>query len=199
MNNFGRLFRISIIGESHSDFVGIIIDGVPSGIPLFIEDFEIDLKRRIGGSLGTTPRKEKDIPSITTGIFNKKTTGAPLTILFENNNKRSSDYETYRKIPRPSHVDFVANRKYGGFEDYRGSGHFSGRLTICLVAAGVIAKKILDEIKISSKILSIAGEDPDMGLSLAIAAKDSVGGIVECRAENLPIGLGEPFFDWLNL
>ena len=140
MNNFGRLFKVSIFGESHGECVGICIDGCSAGMPLSIEDFMPDIERRKGGTKGTTPRKEDDIPQIKTGVFNGKTTGAPLTILFENNNTRSSDYDKQRDIPRPGHADFVANKKYGGNEDYRGSGHFSGRLTVCLVASGVVAK-----------------------------------------------------------
>jgi chorismate synthase len=119
-----------------------------------------------------------------------------LTILFENKNTRSGDYEKQRAFPRPGHADFVAHKKFGGFEDFRGSGHFSGRLTVSLVAAGVIAKKLLNQIKIESRIVEIGGEtDLDKGLQKAIDEKDSIGGIIECRVNNLPVGLGEPFFD----
>jgi chorismate synthase len=145
---------------------------------------------------GTTPRQEEDLPLFKSGVFNGKTTGAPLTLLFENKNTRSGDYEKQRAVPRPGHADFVAHEKFGGFEDYRGGGHFSGRLTLCLVAAGVVAKKILSPLKIVSTISEIGGEsDIEKGLQKAIDQKDSVGGIVECRVENLPIGLGEPFFE----
>src|SRR5439155_20148313 len=144
----------------------------------------------------TTPRQEEDLPIFKSGIFNDRTTGAPITILFENKNTRSGDYEKQRDVPRPGHADFVADKKFGGFEDYRGSGHFSGRLTVALVAAGVIAKKILGQINISSQILEIGGEkDLDKGLQKAIDNKDSIGGIIECRANALPVGLGEPFFN----
>ena len=197
MNSFGRLFRISIFGESHGESVGIVIDGCPAGLSLMVDDFLSDLERRKGGTQkGTTPRQEEDLPIFKSGIFNNITTGAPITILFENKNIRSSDYEKQRAIPRPGHADFVARAKAGGFEDYRGSGHFSGRLTVALVAAGVIAKKLLNQIKIESKILEIAGEtDLDKGLQKAIDNKDSIGGIIECKVIGLPIGLGEPFFD----
>ena len=197
MNTFGRLFRLSIFGESHGPSVGITIDGVPAGMPLFSDDFVVDIERRKGGvQKGTTPRQESDMPIFQSGIFNDRTTGAPLTMLFENKNTRSGDYEKQRAIPRPGHADFVAHQKFGGFEDYRGGGHFSGRLTVCLVGAGVVAKKILQQVSIQASILSIAGEaDPDKGLQKAIDAKDSVGGIVECRVTGLPAGLGEPFFD----
>ena len=196
MNSFGRLFRVHIFGESHGDCVGLTIDGCPAGLPLTVEDFAADIERRKPGAKGTTPRKEDDIPLIKTGLFNGKTTGAPITILFENNNTRSADYEKLRAVPRPGHADFVATSKYGGNEDYRGSGHFSGRLTVCLVAAGIVAKKILPGAKINASILEIGGEtDLEKGLQKAIDAKDSVGGIVECTVNGLPVGLGEPFFD----
>lgn len=197
MNSFGRLFRIHIFGESHGDCVGLVIDGCPPGLPLSAEDFHQDIERRKGGILkGTTPRKEDDLPVFKTGLFNGHTTGAPLTILFENNNTRSSDYEKHRAVPRPGHSDFTAHVKYGGFEDFRGGGHFSGRLTVCLVAAGVIAKKLLKQVSVKATILEIGGEtDTDKGLEKAIAAKDSIGGIVECRVDGLPVGLGEHFFD----
>src|SRR5258706_12025105 len=197
MNSFGRIFRISIFGESHGESVGIVMDGCPAGLPLTVEDFLPDLERRKGGTQkGTTPRQEEDLPIFKSGIFNNRTTGAPITILFENKNIRSGDYERQRDVPRPGHADFVAKAKAGGFEDYRGSGHFSGRLTVALVAAGVIAKKLLSQIKVESKILEIGGEtDLDKGLQKAIDNKDSIGGIIECRVNGLPVGLGEPFFD----
>lgn len=196
MNSFGRLYRVSIFGESHGEYVGVTVDGCPAGISLPEEDFATDLERRKAGAKGTTPRKEDDIPKVITGVFNNKTTGAPVTILFKNSNTRSLDYEKQRAVPRPGHADFVAAKKFDGFQDYRGGGHFSGRLTVALVAAGVIAKKILGQIKIDSKILEIGGEtDADKGLQKAIDAKDSIGGIIECRVNGLPAGLGEPFFD----
>ena len=201
MNSFGRIFRLTIFGESHGESVGINIDGCPAGLPLTAEDFSEDIERRKGGTQkGTTPRKEDDIPFFKSGIFNNTTTGAPVTILFENNNTRSADYAKQRAVPRPGHADMVARQKFGGFEDYRGGGHFSGRLTVCLVAAGVIAKKLLSKynssISVRATITEIGGEkDPEKGLQRAIDAKDSVGGIVECRVSGLPAGLGEPFFD----
>ncbi|MFL5741980.1 MAG: chorismate synthase [Flavisolibacter sp.] len=197
MNSFGRIFRLTIFGESHGPSVGVSIDGCPAGLSLTEDDFQQDLERRKGGmQKGTTPRKEDDKPIFITGLFNNKTTGAPLTILFENNNTRSSDYEKIKSIPRPGHADFVAHKKFGSHEDYRGGGHFSGRLTVCLVAAGVVAKKILRNIAVEASILEIGGEkDVEKGLQKAIDAKDSVGGIIECRVNGLPIGLGEPFFD----
>ena len=197
MNNFGRLFRVTIFGESHGPAVGIVIDGCPAGIELTELDFTTDIERRKGGTQkGTTPRQETDAPIFKSGVFKNKTTGAPIMIMFENNNTRSGDYEKHRPFPRPGHADFVANRKYGGNEDFRGGGHFSGRLTVCLVAAGVVAKKVLQNITVTASILEIGGEkDVEKGLAKAIEAKDSVGGIVECTVHGLPLGLGEPFFD----
>ena len=196
MNSFGRIFRVSIFGESHGECVGINIDGCPAGLPLSVDDFVTDIERRKAGAKGTTPRKEADLPRIMNGVYNGKTTGAPITILFDNTNTRSGDYEKQRAVPRPGHADFVATKKYGGFEDFRGGGHFSGRLTVCLVAAGVVAKKLLKEISVAATILEIGGEtDTEVGLQKAIDAKDTIGGIVECKVNGLPIGLGEPFFD----
>ena len=196
MNSFGRIFRVSIFGESHGECVGINIDGCPAGLSLGVDDFTTDIDRRKAGAKGTTPRKEADLPKIMNGVYNGKTTGAPITVLFDNTNTRSGDYEKQRAVPRPGHADFVATKKFGGFEDYRGGGHFSGRLTVCLVAAGVVAKKLLKEISIAATILEIGGEaDTEVGLQKAIDAKDTIGGIVECKVNGLPIGLGEPFFD----
>jgi chorismate synthase len=200
MNSFGRLFKVAIFGESHGESVGVNIDGIPAGLPLTVEDFLPDIERRKGGTQkGTTPRKEDDLPIFKSGLFNNKTTGAPLTILFENKNTRSGDYEKLRDFPRPSHADFVAHDKFGGYEDFRGGGHFSGRLTVCLVAVGVIAKKILQHEHrtiVTASILEIGGEkDLEKGLQKAIDAKDSIGGIVECRVSGVPTRLGEPFFD----
>jgi chorismate synthase len=199
MNSFGRLFRMTIFGESHGVGAGLILDGCPAGLLLHPEDFYEDIERRKGGlQKGTTPRQESDLPIFKSGVFNDRTTGAPITILFENNNMRSGDYEKLRAIPRPGHADFVAHEKFGGFEDYRGGGHFSGRLTVALVAAGVIAKKLLQLIptQLHAEILEIGGlANLDAGLQKAIDAKDSIGGIVECRVQNLPGSLGEPFFD----
>ena len=197
MNKFGTLFSVQIFGESHGACVGITIDGCPAGLPLMVADFTEDMERRKGGKQkGTTPRQEDDIPIFKTGIFNDLTTGAPLMMLFENNNTRSGDYEKQRAVPRPGHADFTAHHKFGGFEDYRGGGHFSGRLTAALVGAGVVAKKLLKGVEVKATLKSIGGEtDLEKGLQRAIDNKDSVGGIVECVVTGLPIGLGEHFFN----
>jgi chorismate synthase len=197
MNKFGTLFSVQIFGESHGACVGLTIDGCPAGLPLTAADFIEDMERRKGGiQKGTTPRQEDDIPIFKTGIFNDLTTGAPLMMLFENNNTRSGDYEKQRAVPRPGHADFTAHHKFGGFEDYRGGGHFSGRLTAALVGAGVIAKKLLKGVEVKATLKSIGGEtDLEKGLQRAIDNKDSVGGIVECVVSGLPVGLGEHFFN----
>jgi len=147
LNSFGKLFRVSIFGESHGECVGITIDGCPAGLALTEDDLLPDLERRKGGKQkGTTPRQEADYPIFKSGIFNGKTTGFPITILFENKNTRSEDYNKQRSIPRPGHADWVAHQKFGGYEDYRGGGHFSARLTAGLVAAGAIAKKLMQHL-----------------------------------------------------
>jgi len=200
MNSFGRIFRVSIFGESHGECVGITIDGCPAGLSLSAEDLAADLERRKGGKhKGTTPRQEEDYPIFKSGIFNGKTTGFPITILFENKNIRSEDYNKQRSIPRPGHADWVAHQKFGGNEDYRGGGHFSARLTTGIVAAAGIARKLMPQIKIEAAVTEIGGEkDLEKGLQNAIDAKDSVGGIVECKVNGLPVGLGEPYFDPLE-
>jgi len=197
VNSFGRIYRVSIFGESHGECVGITIDGCPAGLSLTPEDLLPDLERRKGGKQkGTTPRQEEDFPIFKSGVFNSKTTGFPITILFENKNTRSEDYDKQRSIPRPGHADWVAHQKFGGNEDYRGGGHFSARLTAGIVAAGAIAKKLMKEVEIHAEVTEIGGEaDLEKGLQKAIDAKDSVGGIIECKVNGLPVGLGEPYFD----
>jgi chorismate synthase len=199
MNQFGHQLRVSVFGESHGEVMGVTLDGVVPGIALSVADFESDIARRKPGAKGTTPRVEEDKPILATGVFNGFTTGAPLTILFENKNTRSTDYEKTKALFRPGHADFVAQKKYNGFQDYRGGGHFSGRLTLLLVAAGVVAKKVIDGINVHASILSIGGEtNIEAGLQKAIDHKDSVGGVIECKVTGVPVGLGEPLFDSLE-
>lgn len=200
MNSWGDRFRLSIWGESHGQQVGVSIDGVPAGIALSEEDFTADLERRRAGAAGTTPRKESDTPHIVSGVYNGFTTGSPLTIEFLNENTRSGDYRNLTIHPRPSHADWVAQQKWGGYNDHRGGGHFSGRITLGMVAAGVVAKKILgEEVKFSTNIIEIGGsrdkEQWDAIISDAQQSQDSVGGVVECRVQGVKAGLGEPFFD----
>ncbi len=200
MNQFGQNFRLAIWGESHGSQIGITLDGIPAGIPLTVDDFVTDLARRRSGAPGTTPRHEPDIPELVSGVYNGKTTGAPLTIIFANKDTHSQDYENISIHYRPSHADLVASHKFNGFNDPRGGGHFSARLTVALVAAGVVAKKILPHgITFSTQMVEIGGcTDPEQFgevLKTAAAEQDSVGGIVECRVQGVPIGLGQPFFD----
>ena len=200
MNQYGNNFRLAIWGESHGPQVGITMDGIPAGIPLAEADFEADLARRRGGAAGTTPRREPDLPTIVSGLCNGHATGAPLTVLFANTNTRPQDYANVVQHFRPSHADWVANRKFDGYNDPRGGGHFSARLTVALVAAGVVAKKLLPEgVRFSTRLTEVGGcTDPerfDEVVRAAAADRDSVGGVVECRVSGIPAGLGAPFFD----
>ncbi len=196
MNSFGRLLRTSIFGESHGREVGVLIDGCPPGLPLVVADFRTDLDRRKAGAQGTTPRRETDVPSIKSGIFNGRTTGAPILIGFRNREADPHAYDAVRMKPRPGHADFTAMQKYGGFNDHRGGGMFSGRLTVGLVAAGVVAKKLIPQVTIHAELTETGGSsDIDGTVGKALAENDSVGGTVECTARNVPVGLGEPFFD----
>ena len=196
MDDFGRIFRVSIFGESHGPAVGVVIDGCPAGLELAAEDFAADLARRRGDGAFTTPRREPDEPEFMSGLFDGATTGAPLTIAFRNRDIRSKDYFTLKNTPRPGHADFTAHVKSGGFNDYRGGGPFSGRLTLGLVAAGVVAKLLLDGVEMTAKVVEIGGAaDATRKLLEAQKKGDSLGGIVECAVTGLPAGLGEPFFD----
>ena len=201
MNTFGRIFRVSIFGESHGEAIGVVLDGVTPGIKLSQEDFMADILRRKSGACGTTPRIEADTPEILSGVYEGFTTGAPLAIIFRNGNTRSKDYSQFKDVPRPGHADHTATVKWDGFNDPRGGGHFSGRLTLPIVAAGVVAKKMVG-VNINAELIEVGGvakADTSDGwqsvLENAIKEHDSVGGIVECRTGALPEGLGEPFFD----
>lgn len=206
MNSFGKNFRISVFGESHGEMIGVVIDGVPAGISIDVEDFTEDLLRRKAGARGTTPRIEGDIPRIVSGVHDCFTTGAPLTIVFANENTRSDDYSLFRDIPRPGHADFVAQAKHNFFNDIRGGGHFSGRMTLPLVAAGVVAKKVLEDELVSEEGFSLSARLVEVGGSAdseawpaliegAMAEGDSLGGIIECVCKGVDVGYGEPMFD----
>ena len=233
MNTFGRKFRVEIFGESHGAAIGCVLDGVPAGIELCADEFTRDIARRSPGARGaeargenelpnaTTPRCEADTPEILSGVFEGRTTGSPLAIIFRNANTRSSDYSQFRDTPRPGHADYVAGVKWDGHNDPRGGGHFSGRITLPLVAAGVVAKKALAAISevdfrglaanpasgltanlaptVSADLIQIGGVSdrsiwPDL-LEDVRRQGDSLGGVVECTVHGLPVGLGEPFFD----
>lgn len=198
MNSFGKNFRTGIFGESHGEAIGVVVDGVKAGLGLCAEDFKEDILRRKSGAKGTTPRVEADEPQILSGVFEGYTTGAPVAILFKNGNTRSGDYDALKAVPRPGHADYTASVKWNGFNDPRGGGHFSGRLTLPLVAAGVIAKKQCG-FGFSAQLIEIGGiadqSEWDRLLDAAAHEGDSLGGVVECRVTGVPAGLGEPFFD----
>jgi chorismate synthase len=195
MNSFGVVFRVTLFGESHGPSIGVVIDGCPPGIPVRFDDFMTDLRRRQSGSLGTTKRQEPDLPEILSGVFEGVTTGAPVTLITRNSDKISSDYDEFKNVPRPGHADFVSRIKHSGFADMRGSGHFSGRITWGLVAAGVLAKKITGSADISAKLISAGGSDDiEKAINEAIALNDTIGGIIECRVKNPAKAIGEPFF-----
>lgn len=198
-NSFGSKFKLSIWGASHAPEIGVRIEGVPQGIALSETDFEADLSRRRASAKGTTARHEKDIPTLRMGVADGVTTGEPIEIIFQNGDTRSSDYSQFETHNRPSHIDFTARAKYGSEVDLRGSGQFSGRMTVLLVAAGVVAKKILGGVDYKTEIVEIGGSrDKSQFVDIvaaAVADCDSVGGVVECRAKGVGIGLGEPFFD----
>lgn len=196
MNSFGKLIRMEIFGESHGSCVGVLLDGIPAGIEVNLEEIALLLDRRRTGKVGTSARREADIPKFKSGVYQNKTTGVPILISFPNKSVKSSDYEQVKDIPRPNHADLTASQKYFGYNDLRGGGHFSGRLTAGLVVAGYFAQKIIPQVTISAKIETIGGEaDYHSLLAEAIAQKDSLGAEISCIVENLPCGLGEPFFD----
>lgn len=208
MNTFGRKFRVSIFGESHGELIGVVLDGVQPGIELSEEDFVQDLARRKSGAKGTTPRIEEDKPMLVSGVYEGCTTGAPLTIVFRNMNTKSSDYSQFAAMPRPGHADLTAALKWDDYQDPRGSGHFSGRLTLPIVAAGVVAKKmlysltILDETpakEVTARLVELGGSSDEQtwqeAIDKAMEEGDSLGAVVECTVPEIDPGYGEPFWD----
>lgn len=196
MDSFGNHFRLDIFGASHAPCVGVTIRGVPASLPLTPDDFTADLLRRKSGAPGTTPRIEDDRPE----IDDRRADEGTLTLTFANRNYRNEDYRDFTAIPRPGHADFVALSRYGSLRD----GWFSGRMTLPLVAAGVVAKKLIQPLTVEARLVEIGGvsaDDPTaVGRRLDDAATegDSLGGLIECRCTNVPVGLGEPFFDSLE-
>ena len=206
MNTFGRKFRVSIFGESHGELIGVVLDGVPAGLELSEQDFEHDILRRKSGAKGTTPRIEDDMPQLVSGVFEGHTTGAPLTIVFKNKNTKSSDYSQFAAMPRPGHADLTAAFKWDDCQDPRGGGHFSGRLTLPVVAAGVVAKKMLADLtvldetpvrEISARIVELGGlsEGWQEAIEKAMSEGDSLGAVVECTVPEIEPGYGESFWD----
>ena len=229
-NSIGKEFTVTTFGESHGKYVGAVVDGCPAGLPLSEADIQVELDRRIPAEPKiVSGRIEKDVAHILSGVFNGSTTGAPIALMVENKEVDSSDYESIKNLPRPGHADYPARVKFGGFNDYRGGGRYSGRVTVALIIAGAIAKKLLrrfdvdvlaytravGKIKSDKKFSAeeirenkykAATRCPDLTCAermedaIVTARKegDSVGGIVECLALNLPVGVGEPMFDSLD-
>jgi chorismate synthase len=204
MNSFGRNFRITSFGESHGAAVGVIIDGCPAGMKLTVQDIQPLLdRRRPGTSPLTSSRNERDRVEILSGIFEGRTTGAPIALMVRNEHQRSEEYEEIREKFRPGHADFTWQEKYG-IRDHRGGGRSSGRETIGRVAAGAVALTYLAEygITVTGKILLVHGKTTPQEIEREIISVketgDSVGGIVEITAAGCPSGLGDPVFGKLD-
>ena len=199
-SQYGDRIKVQIFGQSHSVAIGAVVDGLPAGIKIDFDALGDFLKRRAPGqSELSTARKEADKPEFISGLSGENgdtTCGAPLTIIIRNSDARSSDYAELRDIPRPSHADYAAQSKYGGFQDVAGGGHFSGRLTAPLCAAGGICLQVLQSrgINITATILSPTEEE----MLQAKKDGDSIGGIIECIATGVPAGLGDPIFDGME-
>ena len=203
MITFGRKFRVSIFGESHGELIGVTLDGVPAGLSISEEDFEQDILRRKSGAKGTTPRIEADQPIIVSGVFAGHSTGAPLTIVFKNTNTHSSDYSLFAAMPRPGHADLTAAIKWDDCQDPRGGGHFSGRLTLPVVAAGVVAKKILADVTmldespcndVNARIVELGG----IALGDISASLDMTENSSDMTEENLDMTEGQLPREWQN-
>ena len=225
-STLGIIYRITTWGESHGAGLGVVVDGCPAGLPLTENDIQLYLDRRKPGqSRITTPRKEADAVEILSGVFEGKTTGTPISLLIRNTSHRSGDYSEIAECYRPGHADYTFDRKYG-FRDYRGGGRSSGRETIGRVAAGAIAAKVLKELGIhiltyTKSIGSIrinpdafdqeairntstcmpdyqADQEANAYLASCMADKDSAGGVIECRIQGVPVGIGDPVFEKLD-
>lgn len=228
-SKFGKNIKLSIFGESHGEAIGCVIDGLPSGVKLDMDKIYLQMSRRAPGKDKTaTPRLEKDIPHIVSGVLDNITTGAPLAMLIENTNTKSGDYSNLMTVPRPSHSDYPAFVKYNGNNDIRGGGHFSGRLTAPLVFAGAVARQILENKgiaigahiakigaaedsmfdknnidkalleRLSSSSFSVIDEASEAKMRAVVEQarlnQDSVGGIIECAAVGMPVGIGANIF-----
>jgi len=228
-NSYGKMFRMTSFGESHGSCIGVVIDGCPAGLSVTEQDIQIEVdKRRPGKGVASTTRAEEDKVEITSGIMDGRTTGAPITLVIWNKDIDSSQYEKIKDLLRPGHADYTAHVKYGGYNDYRGGGRFSGRITASFVIAGAVAKKLLklagidiiahaveisgitaetmsyDEIRKNVEKNELRCADPKAAEQMlkaieeARAEGDSVGGLIEGIALNVPVGLGEPVFDTLE-
>lgn len=198
-NSIGKRFKITIFGASHAEEVGVLIEGMPAGVALPMDAFMADIDRRRPQRCGETPRHEADVPSIEGLDANGRTAGGVLRISFNNSNIRTRDYDHLRRHPRPSHADLVQVRKYGEECDIAGGGMASGRMTVALVAAGVVAKALLPNVEFVTRLVEVSGERNEAKfddiISSAAAEGDSVGGVVECRISGIGDHYGEPFFD----
>ncbi len=204
---FGRNLRMTIFGESHGKGIGLVLDGLPPGTPIEEEFIKEEMARRAPGkNQMSTQRQEKDAFIIESGVFEGKATGTPLCVLIPNSDQHSKDYSLLKDVMRPGHADYAGKVRYKGFNDYRGGGHFSGRLTAPLVFTGAVAKTVLAQkgIVVGAHVARI-GKITDGKASLMeaeiMAAReqmDSVGGIVEVMAAGMPPGIGDPFFDSLE-
>ena len=203
MNTYGQLVRVTIFGESHGPGIGVVVDGLPAGEAIDLDAVRVQMRRRAPGGGGdlATPRRETDEPLILSGLYRGRTTGSPVTAIFQNSDTHSSDY--HPETPRPSHADYTASVKFGGSMDLRGGGPFSGRLTACMVFAGALCRQILER-----RGVSIAADAVQVGKAKgntltfemkreildARAAGDSVGSVLECRVQGVPAGVGGLLF-----
>ena len=221
----GQTLRLSIFGQSHSEAIGMTLDGLPAGLPVDLDRLQSFLNRRAPGQNDwSTPRREEDRPEFLCGLKDGYTCGAPLTAVIHNTNTRPRDYSRLKITPRPGHADYTANMKYQGFQDYSGGGHFSGRLTAPLCIAGGILRQALEArgVTIDARIAAIAGLWDESPFTASVAEKafpvtddkvgermrqaiqsartegDSVGGVIECMIRGLPAGLGNPMFDGIE-
>lgn len=221
----GERFKVTIFGESHGAAIGAVAEGVPAGEEIPFEYIMLHMKRRAPGQKGTTPRQERDEPEFLSGVFNGRATGAPICFVIRNENTRSGDYAELKNLMRPGHADYPAYVKYKGFNDYRGGGHFSGRITAPLTAAGCLARRLLEKrgIYIGAHLSGVGrardssfpclsreefqkvwekdfpcvgdGEELRDEINAARQVGDSIGGSIECFITGVPAGVGEPFFD----
>ncbi|MBP5239640.1 MAG: chorismate synthase [Oscillospiraceae bacterium] len=218
----GAVLRLSVFGQSHAEAVGMTLEGIPAGLPVDLDALQSFLNRRAPGrSDWSTSRREEDSPEFLCGLKDGKTCGAPLTAIIRNRNTRGGDYEQFQNLPRPGHADYTAQLRYGGFQDFAGGGHFSGRLTAPLCIAGGILLQMLEAqgIRVKARIRAIAGIEDDAAFTESVAEKDfpavsdtvgermkaailsarsegdSVGGVIECVVSGVPGGLGSPMFD----
>lgn len=205
-SSYGENIKLTIFGQSHSQAIGMTLEGIPAGVKIDMDKLEEFLLRRAPGrNAVSTPRKEADKPEFVSGLVDGVTCGAPICAIIKNTNTRSQDYSKLKTIPRPGHADFTAEIKYGGYQDYAGGGHFSGRLTAPLCIAGAICKQLLmaEGIEIKARMSSIGDicDNEELMINRILEAKeqgDSVGGTIECCVLGLPVGLGDPMFDGME-